>query len=71
MSNKTFVRTYIPSNMEVYVKTSIPSNMDNIVSGVIFRHLFVLNGSIAWVSNYVKMTTFHISVLGEVGVKES
>jgi len=31
----------------------------------------VLNESIAWVSNYAKMTTFHISVLGEVGIKES
>jgi len=71
LSNETFVRTYIPSNMEAYVETSIPSNMDNLVFGVIFRHLFVLNGSIAWVSNYVEMTTFHISVLGEVGVKES
>jgi molecular chaperone HtpG len=83
LSNETFERTSIPSNMEVYVETSIPSNMDNKVSGItrpkkkkkvsgiIFRHLFVLNGSIAWVSNYANMTTFHISVLGEVGVKES
>jgi len=71
LSNETFVETSIPSNMEVFVETSIPSNMDDIFPGVIFRYLFVLNGSIAWISNYEKMTTFHISVLGEIGIKES
>lgn len=35
------------------------------------RHLVVLNGSIAFISNCYKATTFHISILGELGVKES
>jgi len=60
---------------EVFVKTSIPSNMVDIDiafnTRLVFRHLNVLNGSIGWISNYAGTTTFHISVLGEVGVKES
>jgi hypothetical protein len=31
----------------------------------------VLNESIAWITNYEKTNTFHISILGKVGVKES
>lgn len=58
---------------EVFVKTPIPSNMDDndIDSRILFRHLNVLNGSIVWISNYAVTGTFHISILGEVGVKES
>lgn len=36
-----------------------------------FRHLNVLNGSIGCISNYLNTGTFHISILGEIGVKES
>ncbi|XP_058729568.1 F-box/kelch-repeat protein At3g06240-like [Vicia villosa] len=35
------------------------------------RHLVVLNESVALISNCFKSTTFHISILGELGVKES
>ncbi|KAI5439991.1 hypothetical protein KIW84_025378 [Lathyrus oleraceus] len=35
------------------------------------RHLVVLNESIALISNCLKATTFHISILAELGVKES
>jgi len=56
---------------EVFVKTLIPSNMNDIDSRQVFRHLNVLNGSIGFISNYVESATFHISILGEVGLKES
>lgn len=56
---------------ETFVKTSIPTNLDGIDSRFMFRHLDVLNGSIGLISNYILTTTFHISVLGEIGVKKS
>ncbi|XP_058744980.1 F-box only protein 8-like [Vicia villosa] len=63
---------------EVFVKTFIPSNMDDadidigIDTRIVFRDVVVLNGAIGWISNYNKAApTFHISILGEVGVKES
>jgi hypothetical protein len=31
----------------------------------------ILNGSIAFIVNYEEKATFHISILGELGVKES
>jgi len=31
----------------------------------------MLNGSVAMISKYVKQTSFHIYVLGELGVRES
>jgi molecular chaperone HtpG len=43
----------------------------NIHSGFHIRRLTVLNESIAWITNYEKTNTFHISILGKVGVKES
>ncbi|KAK2432103.1 F-box/kelch-repeat protein [Trifolium repens] len=58
-------------NNETFVKTSIPSNMDHIDSEIVFRYLNMLNGSIGFISNYAEMSTFHISILGEVGIKES
>ncbi|AES77791.1 hypothetical protein MTR_7g017270 [Medicago truncatula] len=36
----------------------------------VWRDLLVLNGSIALISNYSNVDTFHISILGEFGVKE-
>lgn len=56
---------------EVFVKTLIPSTMDDIDSRVVFRHLNVLNGSIGCILNYANTGTFHILILGEIGVKES
>jgi molecular chaperone HtpG len=58
---------------ETFVKTSIPSNMDYIDSTteLVNRHLNLLNGSIVLISNYEETNTFHISILGEVGIKES
>jgi hypothetical protein len=62
-------------NNESFITTSIPS-----YEGDTFdfdfdynrkRQLVVLNGSIAFIANYKETTTFHISILGELGVKES
>jgi molecular chaperone HtpG len=58
-------------NNETFVKTFIPSNMDYIDSAIVFRHLNILNGSIGFISSYAETSTFHISILGEVGIKES
>lgn len=57
---------------EVFYTTPFPSDMNySVKSVVVNRHLTVLNQSIALISNYIKTTTFHISILGEIGVKES
>ncbi|PNY10138.1 F-box protein, partial [Trifolium pratense] len=69
--NEVHLVSFFLSN-DVYEKTSIPTNMDGGTdTRVMFRHLDVLNGSIAWISNYAQANTFHISILGEIGVKES
>ena len=66
LSDEVFTKTYTPSNMD---DTGIDISND---TRVVFRHLMLLNGSICWISNYNELTTtFHISILGEVGVKES
>ena len=72
--DEVYLVSFYLSN-EVFVKTPMPSNMGDIDidfnTRLVFRHLNVLNGSIVWISNYAGTTTFHISVLDEVGVKES
>jgi hypothetical protein len=52
---------------EVFSLTSIPSLMDKLED----IHLMLLSESIALVSKDAETTTFHISMLGEIGVKES
>ncbi|CAJ2674729.1 unnamed protein product [Trifolium pratense] len=57
---------------EVFLLTSIPSIMDNIIDfGLVNTHLLLLNESIALIYKDAETTTFHISILGEIGVKES
>ncbi|XP_058723084.1 F-box/kelch-repeat protein At3g06240-like [Vicia villosa] len=57
---------------EVFCTTPFPSDMNNTLEFVVvMTHLTVINQSIALISNYLNTTTFHISILGEVGVKES
>lgn len=57
---------------EEFVLTSIPSNVDNDINfELVDRHLILLNESIALISNDEQMTTFHMSILDEIGVKES
>ncbi|XP_058744979.1 F-box/kelch-repeat protein At3g06240-like [Vicia villosa] len=68
--DEVYLASFDLSN-EVFVKTSIPSNMDDTDTDIGIRCLVVLNGAIGWITNYHEATTFHISILGEVGVKES
>lgn len=52
--------------------TLIPLDIDaNEKCNLVERELVMLNGSIASISWYLHSTTFHISILGEFGVKES
>jgi molecular chaperone HtpG len=53
--------------------TSIPSDMNDDIcdSFSVSTDLVLLNGSIALILNYSKTSTFHISILGELSVKES
>ncbi|AET03161.1 putative F-box protein At3g16210 [Medicago truncatula] len=55
---------------EVILTTPIPLDMDESFEWM-ERHLAVLNMSIAIISHHANKNYFHISVLGELGVKES
>jgi molecular chaperone HtpG len=69
--HKGYLVSFDLSN-EVFCTTPLPSYMsDSFDSVFLMRYLMVLNDHIALISNYVEMTTFHISILGELGVKES
>jgi hypothetical protein len=56
---------------EVFFTTNIPSdNDDSVDEGCSWRHLTVLNGSIALITYHAHMAaTFNISILGEFRVK--
>ncbi|XP_045815047.1 F-box/kelch-repeat protein At3g06240-like [Trifolium pratense] len=57
---------------EVSFATLIPLDIDaNEKCNFVQRNLMMLNGSIASISWYIHTSTFHISVLAELGVKES
>ncbi|CAJ2636348.1 F-box protein CPR1-like [Trifolium pratense] len=56
---------------EVLFTTPMLLDMVESCDFIVNRRLVVLNESIALISNYSKPTTFHISILGELGVKES
>ncbi|KAK7401189.1 hypothetical protein VNO78_12510 [Psophocarpus tetragonolobus] len=57
---------------EVFFTTPMPSYMEyGFDCRCVQGHLVELNGSIALMSNDLDTFTFHISILGEVGVKES
>ncbi|CAI8587088.1 unnamed protein product [Vicia faba] len=64
---------------ESFITTPIPSYIDDddddslaLIHGCkVSRHLLILNGSIAFILIYLDMSTIHISILGEIGVKES
>ncbi|CAI8605695.1 unnamed protein product [Vicia faba] len=61
LGNKVFFLTPIPFMMDYEI--------DNVES--VSTHLLLLNESIALISNYVWVNNYHISILGEIGVKES
>ncbi|XP_058746756.1 F-box/kelch-repeat protein At3g06240-like [Vicia villosa] len=54
---------------EVLFTTPAPSYLDDTLSSE--NHLVLLNESIALISTYKETSTFHISILGELSVKES
>jgi F-box interacting protein len=57
---------------EVFFITPIPSDLDDCFDvKTNWRNLAVLNGSITLISYHEKTTIFHISIMGEIGVKES
>ncbi|XP_058762694.1 F-box/kelch-repeat protein At3g06240-like [Vicia villosa] len=56
---------------EVFIQTPVPSDIDGNFVPFVRRHLVLLKGSIALILNFTETATFHISVLGELGVKES
>jgi len=59
-------------NNEVFFVTPIPSDLDDCFDiEALWINLAVLNGSIALISYHEEMSTFHISILGELAVKES
>jgi len=65
LSNEMFFTTTIPIDIPLDIDT-------NFYLGFVRRRLVVLNRSIASISWYLlDTTTFHISILGELGVKES
>ncbi|KAK2377561.1 hypothetical protein QL285_078221 [Trifolium repens] len=55
---------------ESFIKTLIPVD-DSFDSKFVRRHLMLLNGFIALILNDTKTSVLHISILGELGVKES
>jgi len=57
---------------EVFLITPISSDEDDCFNvGAKWINLAFLNGSITLISFHKKTTTFHISFLGELGIKES
>ena len=57
---------------EVSFTTPIPPEVDDCFDvSAKWINLAVLNGSIALISYHVKTTTFHVSILGQLGFKES
>jgi len=56
---------------EAFLITPIPLECDSHNFQIIWKDLLVLSGFIALISYCKQNDTFHISVLGEIGVKES
>ncbi|AET00876.1 putative F-box domain-containing protein [Medicago truncatula] len=65
-------RTYLVSfdfSSESCIKLPIPSYIND--NRKVERHLVILNGFIAFILAYKETSIFHISILGEIGIKES
>ncbi|CAK8544831.1 unnamed protein product [Lathyrus sativus] len=72
--NEDYDEAYIYSfdlNSEKFVTTPLPLTDDNFDFNFVCRGLVVLNGSIALISNYTNIYSFHVAILGEIGVRES
>jgi molecular chaperone HtpG len=69
--DKEYVVSFDLSN-EIFLTTPVPLDMyDGSNFEFVERHMAVMNMSITLISNYARNTTFHISVLGQLGVRES
>ncbi|CAI8600025.1 unnamed protein product [Vicia faba] len=73
---KTKKRIHLVSfdfSKESFITTALPSYADDVFDfkSTRTRILTILNGSVAFMVNYEETNTFHISILGELGVKES
>ncbi|MCH95473.1 F-box protein, partial [Trifolium medium] len=69
--DKPCLVSFYLSNEEFFV-TPTPSDVDDCFDvKALWINLAVLNGFIALISYYKETTTFHISILGEIGTKES
>ncbi|XP_045807594.1 uncharacterized protein LOC123901480 [Trifolium pratense] len=70
-SDETYFVSFDVSN-EVFFTTPMPSQVDDTFDlRLVKRQLVILNGSIALISYSGETTFLHISILGEIGVKES
>jgi molecular chaperone HtpG len=73
--DKTETNTYLVSFdfcKESFITTPIPSYVDDSLDfNLVQRHLMLLNGSVAFMLHYTETSTIYVSVLGELGVKES
>jgi molecular chaperone HtpG len=70
--NENYLLSFDWSN-EVFITTPIPSDMNDDMNDyrLVWSRLLLLNGSIALILKHKETATFHISILGELGVKES
>ncbi|XP_045804968.1 putative F-box protein At3g16210 isoform X2 [Trifolium pratense] len=67
-ASESYLVSFDVSN-EVFFTTPMPD--DSFDLGLVESHLVMLNGYIALISYYGETATFYISILGEIGVKES
>jgi len=68
--SESYLLSFDLSN-EIFLITHMPSEIDSLYVGYRWKDLLILNGFFALISACVEYDTFHISVLGELGIKES
>ncbi|XP_058744864.1 F-box/kelch-repeat protein At3g06240-like [Vicia villosa] len=69
--NEVFFTTPAPSYLDVSPRPLSVEQAKKDIDKFLEKHLVLLNESIALISTYIETSTFHISILGELGVKES
>ncbi|CAK8538730.1 unnamed protein product [Lathyrus sativus] len=68
-SNEVLFTTPAPSYLDVSPRPCCVEHVEKYEH--VEKHLVLFNESIALISTYIKTSTFHISILGELGVRES
>jgi F-box interacting protein len=72
LSNEVFFTTHLPLDMQdSYPDEWVKRESDPVERVERYFDLVVLNGFVAMISKHVKTSSFHIYVLGELGVRES